>query len=197
MEPSMDECGWLKDWGTHGGMTAGVRWSELFPLESAESRKGEWEVRVMRACVRTHLLHDLVPVLLLMSVWQSEREWGTAGAQNPFILCVAQTRVTFFNQWEEQMRDNCPACCISSPKCSLKQPHANMNPAAWHSLCTVILYFLRKRWASMAASRGLTGWASWPRRLTGGTLPNCLLVRKLLASWIVFFSSASSSCWRM
>lgn len=58
-------------------------------------------------------------------------------------------------------------------------------------------YFRRKRCASMAASSGLTGWASWPTRLTGGMLPNWRLVRKLLASWIVFFSSANSSCWRM
>lgn len=58
-------------------------------------------------------------------------------------------------------------------------------------------YFRRKRCASIAASNGLTGCASWPRRLTGGMLPNCRLVRKLLASWIVFFSSANSSCWRM
>lgn len=58
-------------------------------------------------------------------------------------------------------------------------------------------YFRRKRCARMAASSGLTGWASWPRRLTGGMLPNWRLVRKLLASWIVFFSSANSSCWRM
>lgn len=58
-------------------------------------------------------------------------------------------------------------------------------------------YFRRKRCARMAASKGLTGWASWPRRLTGGMLPNWRFVRKLLASWIVFFSSASSSCWRM
>lgn len=58
-------------------------------------------------------------------------------------------------------------------------------------------YFRRKRCARMAASRGLTGWASWPRRRTGGMLPNWRLVRKLLASWIVFFSSANSSCWRM
>lgn len=58
-------------------------------------------------------------------------------------------------------------------------------------------YFRRKRCARIAASSGLTGWASWPRRLTGGMLPNWRLVRKLLASWIVFFSSANSSCWRM
>ncbi len=55
-------------------------------------------------------------------------------------------------------------------------------------------YFRRKRWASIAASRGLMGWASWPRRLTGGTLPKCLLLRKFLVSWIVFFSSANKSC---
>lgn len=58
-------------------------------------------------------------------------------------------------------------------------------------------YFRRKRCAKMAASSGLTGWASWPRRLTGGMLPYWRLVRKLLASWIVFFSSANRSCWRM
>lgn len=58
-------------------------------------------------------------------------------------------------------------------------------------------YFRRKRCAKMAASSGLTGWASCPRRLTGGMLPNWRFVRKLLASWIVFFSSASSSCCRM
>lgn len=61
----------------------------------------------------------------------------------------------------------------------------------------VVDYFRRKRCARMAASNGLTGWASWPRRLTGGMLPNWRLVRKLLVSWIVFFSSANSSCWRM
>lgn len=33
-------------------------------------------------------------------------------------------------------------------------------------------YFRRKRCAKMAASSGLTGWASCPRRLTGGMLPN-------------------------
>lgn len=58
-------------------------------------------------------------------------------------------------------------------------------------------YFRRKRCARMAASSGLTGWASWPRRLTGGMLPNWRFARKLLASWIVFFSSANRSCWRM
>lgn len=36
----------------------------------------------------------------------------------------------------------------------------------------VEVYFRRKRCARMAASKGLTGWASWPRRLTGGMLPN-------------------------
>lgn len=77
--------------------------------------------------------------------------------------------------------------------------HRSLYSLGWSERLRWVVgdYFRRKRCARMAASSGLTGWASWPRRLTGGMLPNWRLVRKLLASWIVFFSSANSSCCRM
>lgn len=85
---------------------------------------------------------------------------------------------------------------IIAPLCASQDTHCSWE-AQRGSDWWVAAYFRRKRCAKKAASRGLTGWASWPSRLRGGMLPNWRLVRKLFASWIVFFSSASSSCWRM